>query len=80
MELWSKGIKEPNKTIVCGHFHAWWGHKNLHHEFDSNYPTPINCRPFEGEGIIALDSMVPASRFLNVKVLEVDNNVFEEWF
>ena len=79
MELWSKGIKEPNKTIVCGHFHAWWGHKNLHNEFDSNYPTPINCRPFEDEGIIALNSMVPASRFLNVKVLEVPNEIFEKY-
>ena len=80
MLLWRDGIREPSKTIVCGHFHSMWGHKNLHNEFSSNYPTIDNCRPFEDEGIIALDSMVPASRFLNVKVIEVDNELFEKWF
>lgn len=71
MLLWSEGVREPNKTIVCGHFHALWGHQNLHNENVGHYPTRYNCRPFEDDGIIALDSMVPSSRFLNIKIIDI---------
>ena len=79
MELWSQGIREPNKTIICGHYHTSWGHKNLHNEEITNYYTPNDCRIFEDEGIIALDTTTCMSKLVNVKVLEVENEIFKKW-
>lgn len=28
MECWNQGVSEPNKTIVCGHWHSSWGTAN----------------------------------------------------
>ena len=71
---WLNGMKEassgaiiPNKTIVCGHYHTGWGHKNIHNicldEFD--------CFDiYKDKGIIALDSCVAYSHKLNILVIE----------
>ena len=73
MKLWQEGIREPNKTIVCGHFRADWGHINIHKvDPNTSYLRDL-FSPFKDEGIICLDSHVPNTRFLNVEVLEVED-------
>ena len=75
MEMWNKGVKVPNKTVVCGHFHAAWGHQMLHN-IDPQKSTNLEFNsPFKDKGIICLDSRVPASRFLNVEVIEVEDDL-----
>ena len=32
MEMWHKGIRVPDKTIVCGHWHCGWGNCLIHGE------------------------------------------------
>lgn len=71
---WDNGMKMadlgaiiPNKTIICGHYHTGWGHKNIHNicldEFD--------CFDiYKDKGIIALDSCVAYSHKLNILVIE----------
>lgn len=74
MDMWNKGVRVPNRTIVCGHFHAAWGHQFLHNmSLDSSGIIEFNS-PFKDKGIIALDSRVPVTHFLNVEVLEVEDN------
>lgn len=67
MKMANLGATIPNKTIVCGHYHTGWGHKNIKNtcldEFD-------NFEIYRNEGIIALDSCVAYSGKLNVLVIE----------
>lgn len=67
MELWLKGIKIPNKTIVCGHWNSGWGHFNIHKEGEDEYD---NFDIFKDKGIIALDGMTSYSGQVNVLVIE----------
>lgn len=83
MSAWDDGVKEPNKTIVCGHWHTSWGHTLLHNkgvEWDEAYGNNpevfAHFEPFEDEGIIAMDACTAYSGQVNVKVLEVTD---EEW-
>lgn len=86
MKEWSKGNRLLNKTIVCGHYHASWGHYHLHHlgvEFADEYyedqkdPDLIeHFEPFIDEGIIALDACTAYSEQMNCVLLEVGD---EEW-
>lgn len=88
MELWSRGITIPNKTVWCGHWHTSWGHTYLHgdgQEFlkkietfyidpDTGKTEPhANFEPFIDNGIVALDACVPYSGKINVKVLEYED-------
>lgn len=73
MHVWSKGAKEPNKTIVCGHIHTAWGHVNLHGEDSTTESIRHMFRPFEDEGIICLDSRVPSTHFVNIKKIIIDD-------
>ncbi len=71
MELWSKGIREPGKTIFCGHINTSWGHYNLHHKgAESPADRKAISDPFIDEGIVALDASTPNSGKVNVYVLE----------
>ena len=71
MEMWSRGVIVPKKTIVCGHWHAAYGHVKLHGKSkESSTILELNST-FKDKGIIALDSRVPQSRFLNVEVIEI---------
>jgi len=63
MEAWHQGVVEPNKTIVCGHWHCNYGHM-YYGDDDRNYT------PFIKEGIIALDGCVALTRNVNCIVLE----------
>ena len=78
MEAWNQGIRVPNKTIFCGHWHTSWGHRHLHNssvEWDNPYSTnPTHRRadfsPFIDNGIIALDACTAYSHKVNCYVLE----------
>ncbi|MBQ2659098.1 MAG: metallophosphoesterase [Erysipelotrichaceae bacterium] len=80
MELWSKGIREPGKTVICGHINTSWGHCHLHHDGieypDENRPE-LKARfdPFIDDGIIALDASTPYSGKVNVYVLELEKDL-----
>ena len=69
MEAAHSGIVEPNKTIVCGHWHCSFGHSRYNHdggEFDNN----PNFAPYYANGIIALDACTPISWKVNCIVIE----------
>lgn len=76
MEAWHNGVRIPEKTIVCGHYHSSWGHSRLHQD-RKEFPQKnrVNWQksfePFVDEGIIALDSCVAYTEFCNCVVLEV---------
>ena len=80
MEAWSRGIKIPDKTTLCGHWHTSWGHSKLHKEgseWGNKYSTnpehrKANFEPFIDEGIVALDACTAFSHKVNVVVIEVD--------
>lgn len=63
-------IYEPNKTIVCGHWHcsALWHELDpiKYPEFDDN----ANFEPFITKNMIALDTCTAYTRKINVVVLE----------
>ena len=69
MEAAHKGITEPGKTIVCGHWHTSFGHcyyKNDGGEFGYR----ANFTPYYAEGIIALDACTVYSGKVNCIVIE----------
>ena len=69
MEAAHEGIIEPEKTIVCGHWHCSFGHSRFENdggEFENN----PNFSPYYGKGIIALDACTPISRKVNCIVIE----------
>ena len=58
-----------DKTIVCGHWHASYGHSKI----EGNGPefgTGADFTPFYGNGIIALDACTAVSGFVNCIVIE----------
>lgn len=80
MAAYFQGVKEPGKTIVCGHWHASYGNirknnyipKSVEEELDETKPELFE--PFEAEGIIALDACTALTHKVNIKVLEIDDN------
>lgn len=86
MEQWSNGIVEPNKTIVCGHWHTSWGHTHLHGigeewgggiDFGNNEDYSAHFEPFEDEGIIALDACTAYSGQVNCYIIEVEDSKWQ---
>jgi len=71
-------IKEPNKKIVIGHFHASYG--NVRKELGKDLPKRTYdqyefsnfeyFKPYEDDNIIAIDSCVGYTKMINVLVLE----------
>lgn len=70
MEAWSDGVREPNKTIVCGHWHTSWGHCYLH-QMGREFSENSIFTPFEDEGIIALDACTAYSHQVNCVVIDI---------
>ena len=69
MEAWYNGAVVYNKTIVCGHYHASFGH----HYYEGDGPEfgeGANFNPFYGKGIIAIDACTAVSGKVNCIVLE----------
>lgn len=68
MEAAHHGIIEPNKTIVCGHWHCSYGHAK--YELDGDEFENANFEPYYANGIIALDSCCAFSKKINCIVIE----------
>lgn len=79
MQMWQYGVREPGKTIVCGHWHSSWGHHKIHMKY-SEFDKDALFTPFEDEGIINLDGCTAHSGIVNVKVLEVTNDEWENYY
>jgi len=72
MAAWANGIKEPGKTIWCGHWHTSWGHANLHHygvEFPKKKGDKAHFSPFKDDGIVAMDACTVYSHKVNCEVI-----------
>ena len=80
-DAWANGIKVPDKTIVCGHWHTSYGHSKYHNdgaEFDDLFtqihnrvnknklPVTAKFDIFKDDGIIALDACTVYSHKVNV--------------
>lgn len=61
-------ITEPNKTIVCGHWHT----SHAHYYFGNPPGQQRNFEPFYGDGIIALDGCTAHSGIVNCIIIEED--------
>lgn len=77
MNAWAHGARIEGKTIVCGHWHASWGHSHLHQdrkEFPQKNRTDWQKSfvPFEDEGIIAIDGCTAYSGIVNCIVINTD--------
>ena len=84
MYAWSLGIREPNKTIFCGHYHVSWGHSYIHNdgdEFieDNGKQGYERFDPFIDDGIVAIDACTSRTHKVNVVSLEIDDKQFEKW-
>ena len=62
-------ITEPNKTIVCGHWHTSYGHSCINHSC-SEWGSDANFAPFSANGILAIDASTPNSSIVNCIVIE----------
>ena len=62
-------MKEPGKTIVCGHWHCSYGHASIQGKGDESGPF-ADYSPYYNEGIIAIDACTVISRKVNCIVLE----------
>ncbi len=63
------GITELDKTIVCGHWHASFGHANYEGTC-SEFGEDADFSPFYAPGIIALDACTAHSRRVNCIVID----------
>ncbi len=70
VEMYRYGIFEPNKTIVCGHWHcsALWHEKypNKYEEFGAK----SNFNPFIEKNVVALDACTVYSHKVNIIVID----------
>ena len=64
----SQGVIEPNKTIVCGHWHCSYGHARLEGKGTEFGPT-ADFTPYKAKGIIALDGCTFESHKVNCIVI-----------
>ena len=60
------GLIEPNKTIVCGHWHCSYGH----YRAGNSDNQEENFTPFYGDNFIAIDACTAYSKQVNVIVIE----------
>ncbi len=69
MEAARQGVIEPNKTIVCGHWHCSYGHAKIEGEGEE-HGEKANYSPYYGKGIIAIDACTVLSHKVNCIVVE----------
>lgn len=70
MELFKLyNIIEPQKTIVCGHWHTSYGH-NRYENKCSEFGIDSDFTPFYDNGIIAIDACTAYSGLVNCIVIE----------
>lgn len=69
MEAAHYGIREPGKTIVCGHWHTSFGH--CHYKGDGGeFADHPNFSPYYDDGIIALDACTALTKKVNCILLD----------
>ena len=71
---WINGIDaaetcRTDKTVVCGHWHASYGHAKYEHK-GSEFGEDADFSPYIAPGIIALDACTAYSAKINVLVIE----------
>lgn len=71
---WSNGMDAAGsyrgeKTVVCGHWHASYGHARFEHK-GAEFGPDADFSPYCGDRIIALDACTAVSGRVNVLVLE----------
>lgn len=62
-------VTVPDKTVVCGHWHASYGHANIEHK-GSERGEDADFSPFYADGIIAIDASTPLTQRVNCIVIE----------
>lgn len=65
--LWEEGIKEPNKTVICGHWHCSAPNYYLHHKGKNQYDC---VDPFIDDGIVCIDAYTAHTHKINCYVVE----------
>lgn len=65
----SWNVREPNKTIVCGHFHSSYGHLR-YGKSKAEFGDEADYSPFYADGIIALDGCTAYSGKVNCIVID----------
>ena len=65
MEKWSYYARVEGKTIICGHWNASWGWKNIRHKCENLYDGDAIHEPFIDDGIVALDACTVVSKKVN---------------
>lgn len=68
--MYQKGILEPNKTIVCGHYTCAVFHNLMHPETYTLFGNNDNHTPYISKDVIALDADTVISHIVNVIVLD----------
>ena len=69
MEAARQGVIEPNKTIVCGHWHTSFGHSKIEGKGEE-FGETADFSPYYNKGIIAIDACTAYTKKVNVIVLE----------
>lgn len=69
MDAAAQGVREENKTILCGHWNVSYGHSKLDGQ-GSEFGPDADFSPYYGTGIIALDACTVYSGIVNCVVIE----------
>lgn len=79
MESWADGVREPNKTIVCGHWHTSWARCHINRTLSNEWTdNPAAFAPWCADGIAALDACTAHSHIVNCYVIEDTQSVVTE--
>lgn len=62
-------ITEPDKTVVCGHWHTSYGHACIQHH-GTEWGNDADFSPFYADGIIAIDASAPNSQKVNCIIVD----------
>ena len=69
MEAARQGVKEENKTIVCGHWRCSYGHAKIEGKGEERGDN-ADYSPYYGDGVIAIDACTAVSGKVNCIVIE----------
>ncbi len=69
MEAARQGVIEPNKTIVCGHWHCSYGHAKIEGRGEERGEN-ADYSPYYGKGVIAIDGCTVKSGKVNCIVID----------
>lgn len=76
MAAWEQGVRIPNKTIICGHWHCSWGWSHIRQE-RKEWPQKnrkgwvASFEPFADDGVLAIDACTAYSGKVNCVAIEV---------